>query len=59
VILFLDIKKLYRNSKVNQIKDIENIINSSSEGNESIQYKNGLGWKWYNFLKKRLKLYLI
>lgn len=46
---FGHIKKLYRNSKVNQIKDIENIINNSSEGNESIQYKNGLGWKWYNF----------
>src|SRR5437764_15376045 len=48
---FGHIKKLYRNSKVNQIDDIENIINNSSEGNESIQYKNGTGWKWYNFGK--------
>ncbi|CAH1758817.1 147_t:CDS:2, partial [Entrophospora sp. SA101] len=35
-----NIKKLYRNSEVNQINDIEEIIKNSSEGNEPIQYKN-------------------
>jgi hypothetical protein len=46
---FGNIKKLYRKSKVNQIDDIEEIIKNSSEGNEPIQYKDGTGWKWYNF----------
>jgi len=36
---FGHIKKLYRNSKVNQIDDIENIVNNSSEGNKAIQCK--------------------
>src|SRR5438132_3497655 len=46
---FGQIKKIYRNQKVNTIDDVEKIINNSSKRNQAIQYNNSLGWTWYNF----------
>ncbi|CAG8492257.1 15423_t:CDS:2 [Gigaspora margarita] len=41
---FGQIKKVYRDNRVNIIDDVENIVNNLSKGNEAIQYKNGKGW---------------
>jgi hypothetical protein len=46
---FGQIKKVYRNHRVNTVDDIEHIVNISSEGNEAIRCNNGLGWIWYDF----------
>ncbi|CAG8764842.1 4573_t:CDS:2, partial [Ambispora leptoticha] len=40
---FGQIKKVYRDNRANIIDDVENIVNSSSKGNDAIQYKNGKG----------------
>ncbi|MDW3631319.1 MAG: hypothetical protein QOK71_07770 [Nitrososphaeraceae archaeon] len=46
---FGQIKKVYRNRLVNIVDDIENIVNISSKGNETIRCNNELGWIWHDF----------
>jgi hypothetical protein len=45
------IKKAYRNRVINTVDHVEEAINDSSKNrnNQSIRYKNGMGWKWYDF----------
>ena len=38
---FGHIKKVYRDTRINTINDIERVVNCSSKGNEAICYKNG------------------
>jgi len=46
---FGSIKKLYKDSYINTVDDVKNVINESSGNNKSIRYNDGLGWKWYDF----------
>jgi hypothetical protein len=48
---FGSIKKIYRNRCINTVDHVEEAINDSTiEGNnKSFRYKNGIGWKWYDF----------
>src|SRR6185369_17660132 len=41
--------RLKRTRKTITVDDVKEVINNSSEYNESIRYKNGLGWKWQDF----------
>ena len=46
---FGHIKKVYRDTRINKITDVEVVINKSARGNETIRCNNDLGWIWYNF----------
>jgi hypothetical protein len=48
---FGSIKKTYRNRCINTVDHVEEAINDSTikHNNKSIRYKNGMGWKWYDF----------
>ena len=44
---FRHIKKVYRDTRINTINDIERVVNCSSKGNEAVCYRNAQ--IWYNF----------
>ena len=48
---FGSIKKTYRNRCINTVDHVEKAINDSTirHNNKSIRYKNGMGWRWYDF----------
>jgi len=48
---FGSIKKVYRNRCINTVDHVEEAINDSTieNNNKSLRYKNGVGWRWYNF----------
>ena len=48
---FGSIKKVCRNRCINTVDHVEKAINDSTieHINKSIRYKNGIGWKWYDF----------
>ena len=42
---FGSIKKLYKDSHINIVDDVEKVINESSRNNKSIRYNDDLGWR--------------
>ncbi len=39
-VFFEHIKKVYRDTRINTINDIERVVNCSSKGNETVCYRN-------------------